>query len=103
MSSCLQFIFSFSYIGILHKGDGTNIYLKEKPQELVNILGNGQQRKPDCDMCNGRALDNSLLLPIAMASGRDGSLYVWDHNFIRKVTPGRDDIASILETRYLLL
>ncbi|XP_063415376.1 teneurin-m-like isoform X2 [Mytilus trossulus] len=84
--------------GILHKGDGTNIYLKEKPQELVNILGNGQQRKPDCDMCNGRALDNSLLLPIAMASGRDGSLYVWDHNFIRKVTPGRDDIASILET-----
>jgi hypothetical protein len=35
-----------------------------------------------------------------MASERDGSLYVWDHNFIRKVTPGRDDIASILETRY---
>ena len=36
-----------------------------------------QQRKPDCDMCNGRALDNSLLLPIAMASEREWqSLYM---------------------------
>jgi hypothetical protein len=37
-----------------------------------------------------------------MASERDGSLYVWDHNFIRKVTPERNDIASILETRHEL-
>ncbi|XP_060065187.1 teneurin-m-like [Ylistrum balloti] len=84
--------------GILHKGDGTNIYLKEKPKKLVNILGNGHRRKLECDSCNGRARDNRLLAPVSLASGRDGSLYVWDLNYIRKVSPSRYDIASILKT-----
>ncbi|KAK3582840.1 hypothetical protein CHS0354_039985 [Potamilus streckersoni] len=83
--------------GILHKGDGTNIYLKEKPKKLVSILGSGQRRRADCDGCNGRAVDNRLLAPVALASGRDGSLYVWDYNFIRKLSPGREEIASILQ------
>jgi len=85
--------------GILHKGDGTNIYLKEKPKKLVCILGNGYRRKLDCEKCNGHTKDNRLLAPVSLASGRDGSLYVWDHNFIRKVSPSRIDIASILKTR----
>lgn len=83
--------------GILHKGDGTNIYLKEKPKKLVNILGNGHRRKQDCDGCNGRAYENRLLAPAALACGRDGSLYVWDYNFIRKLSHNREVIASILE------
>ncbi|XP_070197746.1 teneurin-m-like isoform X2 [Littorina saxatilis] len=83
--------------GILHKGDGTNIYLKEKPKTLVNILGNGERRKLNCDGCNGPAQDNSLLAPVALASGLDGSLYLGDYNFIRKLSPDREEIASILE------
>ncbi|PVD34980.1 hypothetical protein C0Q70_06261 [Pomacea canaliculata] len=83
--------------GILHKGDGTNIYLKEKPKTLVNILGNGERRKLNCDDCNGQAQDNRLLAPVALASGLDGSLYVGDYNFIRKLSPDREEIASILE------
>ena len=87
--------------GILHKGDGTNIYLKEKPKKLVTILGSGQRRRADCDGCNGPAIDNRLLAPVALASSRDGSLYVWDYNFIRKLSPSREEIASILQIGYL--
>ncbi|XP_053400283.1 teneurin-m-like isoform X5 [Mercenaria mercenaria] len=83
--------------GILHKGDGTNIYLKEKPKKLISILGSGQRRRADCDGCNGPARDNRLLAPVALASSRDGSLYVWDYNFIRKLSPSREEIASILQ------
>ncbi|CAG5114545.1 unnamed protein product, partial [Candidula unifasciata] len=83
--------------GILHKGDGTNIYLKEKPKKIINILGSGQRRKLDCEACNGKALDNGLLSPVALASGLDGSLYVGDYNFIRKLSPHREEIASILQ------
>ncbi|KAK7495277.1 hypothetical protein BaRGS_00013459 [Batillaria attramentaria] len=83
--------------GILHKGDGTNIYLKEKPKTLVNILGNGERRKLNCDGCNGPAQENRLLAPVALASGLDGSLYLGDYNFIRKLSPDREEIASILE------
>ena len=83
--------------GILHKGDGTNIYLKEKPKKLTTILGSGQRRRADCDGCNGPAQDNRLLAPVALASSRDGSLYVWDYNFIRKLSPSREEIASILQ------
>ncbi|XP_071087575.1 teneurin-m-like isoform X3 [Haliotis cracherodii] len=83
--------------GILHKGDGTNIYLKEKPKRIVNILGNGNRRNLYCDACNGKAQENRLLAPVALASGLDGSLYVGDYNFIRKLSPDREEIASILE------
>uniref|UniRef100_A0A2C9KDD1 EGF-like domain-containing protein n=1 Tax=Biomphalaria glabrata TaxID=6526 RepID=A0A2C9KDD1_BIOGL len=83
--------------GILHKGDGTNIYLKEKPKKIINILGSGQKRKLSCESCNGKAMDNSLLSPVALASGLDGSLYVGDYNFIRKLSPLREEIASILQ------
>ena len=88
--------------GILHKGDGTNIYLKEKPKTLVNILGNGERRKLNCDGCNGPAQDNRLLAPVALASGLDGSLYLGDYNFIRKLSPDREEIASILEMRCVI-
>ena len=33
------------FTGILHKGDGTNIYLKEKPRKLLTVLGNGERRE----------------------------------------------------------
>ena len=75
--------------------------MKEQPKQIVNILGNGYHRNLECDSCNGGTENNRLLSPVALASGRDGSLYVWDLNFIRKVSPERSDIASILKTRYM--
>ena len=88
---------AFVSTGILHKGDGTNIYLKERPRKYVTVLGNGKPRRGNCRGCDGKAQNNRLLAPVALASGRDGSLYVGDFNFIRKLSANREDVASILE------
>ena len=83
--------------GILHKGDGTNLYLKERPRKVTTVLGTGRQRPIDCRDCVGTSVGKRLMSPVALASGRDGSLYVGDFNFIRKLTSNRQEVASILE------
>ena len=85
--------------GILHKGDGTNLYLKERPRKIVTVLGNGERRHLNCSDCNGIATTSELLAPVALASGRDGSLYVGDFNFIRKLSANRKEVTSILQLR----
>ncbi|CAN7937034.1 unnamed protein product [Ixodes hexagonus] len=72
--------------GILQKGDGTNIYLKNKPKVLLTAMGDGQQRPLHCIQCNGLAKDQRLLAPVALASSPDGSIYVGDFNLIRQIT-----------------
>lgn len=90
---------SFFHAGILYRGDGSNIYLKERSRKVVTVLGNGRQRRLDCRGCDGRAEENRLMAPVALASGRDGSVYVGDYNHIRRLSPGRDDVASILQLK----
>ena len=82
--------------GILQKGDGTNIYLKYKPLVVTTLMGDGQQRQFDCPVqeCNGDARSQSLLAPKSLVAAPDGSLYVADHNLIRKITP--DGITTTL-------
>jgi len=62
-------------------------------------LSLGRRRRVDCQRCDGPAAGNLLLSPLALASGRDGALYVGDYNYIRRLSPGRDDVASILRLR----
>jgi len=88
--------------GILHKGDGTNIYLKQRPRRVTTVLGDGSARRVDCRGCNGRVDETRLMAPVSLASGRDGSLYVGDYNFIRKLASNRQQVASILQLRYVL-
>ena len=83
----------------MHKGDGTNIYLKERPRKVVTVLGNGRPRRPDCKGCDGKADEGRLMAPVALASGRDGSLYVGDFNHVRKLGANREDVTSILQLR----
>ena len=85
--------------GILHKGDGTNIYLKQRPRRVTTVLGDGKARRVDCRGCNGRIDETRLMAPVALASGRDGSLYIGDYNFIRKLESNREEVASILQLR----
>ena len=88
--------------GILHKGDGTNIYLKQRPRRVTTVLGDGSARRVDCRGCNGRVDETRLMAPVSLASGRDGSLYIGDYNFIRKLASNRQQVASILQLRYVL-
>ncbi|XP_067120237.1 teneurin-m-like isoform X3 [Centruroides vittatus] len=73
--------------GILQKGDGSNIYLKNKPKVLITTMGDGQQRPLHCAQCNGVASHQRLLAPVALTSAPDGSIYVGDFNLIRRIMP----------------
>ena len=81
-------------------GDGSSMCLRYRPLRVVTVLGNGRQRRIDCKGCDGKADDNRLMAPVALASGRDGSLYIGDYNHIRKLSAGRDEVTSILQLRY---
>ncbi|XP_067374653.1 teneurin-1 isoform X2 [Channa argus] len=74
--------------GILHKGNGENMFLSQQPPVISTVMGNGFYRSVPCGpSCSGTARDMMLFAPVALASGPDGSLYVGDFNFIRRVHP----------------
>lgn len=66
---------------------------------MSTILGNGRTRRLDCRGCDGRANETRLMAPVALASGRDGSLYVGDYNYIRRLNAARDEVTSILQLK----
>ncbi|XP_061642682.1 teneurin-1 isoform X2 [Phyllopteryx taeniolatus] len=74
--------------GILHKGNGENVFLSQQPAVIATVMGNGFYRSVPCGpSCSGAARDMMLYGPVALSSGPDGSLYVGDFNFIRRVHP----------------
>ncbi|KAJ8405717.1 hypothetical protein AAFF_G00311540 [Aldrovandia affinis] len=84
--------------GILHKGNGENIFISQQPPVITTVMGNGYIRTIPCPSCNGPALGSKLFAPVAAASGSDGSVYVGDFNFVRRILPNGYAI-SILELR----
>ena len=72
--------------GILYKGDGTNIYLKDTPALIFTTMGDGSRRPVDCAQCDGGAALQRLLSPFAIVSAPDGSLYLGDFNLIRRIS-----------------
>uniref|UniRef100_A0A8D0CGR6 Teneurin transmembrane protein 1 n=1 Tax=Scleropages formosus TaxID=113540 RepID=A0A8D0CGR6_SCLFO len=84
--------------GILHKGNGENVFLSQQPPVITTVMGNGNMRTIPCPSCNGPALGSKLFAPVAIACGSDGSIYVGDFNFIRRILPNGYAI-SILEMR----
>ncbi|KAM4826765.1 LOW QUALITY PROTEIN: teneurin-2 [Thomomys bottae] len=84
--------------GILHKGTGENQFLTQQPAIITSVMGNGRRRSISCPSCNGLAEGNKLLAPVALAVGTDGSLFVGDFNYVRRIFPSRN-VTSILELR----
>ncbi|OQR79684.1 teneurin-3-like [Tropilaelaps mercedesae] len=87
--------------GILQKGDGANVYLKNKPKVLSTTMGSGeegQQRPLHCPpaQCNGLARDQRLMTPVALASAPDGSVFVGDFNLIRRILPD-GQVVTVVE------
>uniref|UniRef100_A0AAZ3SHM8 Teneurin-4 n=1 Tax=Oncorhynchus tshawytscha TaxID=74940 RepID=A0AAZ3SHM8_ONCTS len=84
--------------GILHMGNGENVFVSQQPPVIVSVMGNGRHRSISCPSCNGMADGNKLLAPVALACGSDGSLYVGDFNYVRRIfTTG--NVTSVLELR----
>uniref|UniRef100_A0A8C5EP65 Teneurin-4 n=1 Tax=Gouania willdenowi TaxID=441366 RepID=A0A8C5EP65_GOUWI len=84
--------------GILHKGNGENIFISQQPPVIGSVMGNGRRRSISCPSCNGLADGNKMMAPVALACASDGSLYVGDFNYVRRIfTTG--NVTSILELR----
>uniref|UniRef100_A0A3B5LCC1 Teneurin transmembrane protein 4 n=1 Tax=Xiphophorus couchianus TaxID=32473 RepID=A0A3B5LCC1_9TELE len=82
--------------GILHMGNGENVFISQQPPVIGSMMGNGRRRSISCPSCNGLADGNKLLAPVALACGSDGSLYVGDFNYVRRIfTTG--NVTSVLE------
>uniref|UniRef100_A0A7N6AFK7 Teneurin-4 n=1 Tax=Anabas testudineus TaxID=64144 RepID=A0A7N6AFK7_ANATE len=82
--------------GILHMGNGENIFISQQPPVIGSVMGNGRRRSISCPSCNGLADGNKLLAPVALTCGSDGSLYVGDFNYVRRIfTTG--NVTSVLE------
>ena len=74
--------------GILYKGDGTNVFLRERPRLISDVMGDGSRRSADCDgpdCLGGKASEQRLLAPVDIATASDGSIFVGDFNLIRKI------------------
>lgn len=92
----MTLFFSVRRAGILQKGDGTNLYLRYRPEVLKTIMGDGHQRPLEClgTICEGPAAKQRLLAPVAITASPDGSLYVGDFNLIRRI--GTDGTVKTL-------
>eukprot|EP00066_Takifugu_rubripes_P021376 XP_011610642.1 PREDICTED: teneurin-3-like [Takifugu rubripes] len=84
--------------GILYKGDGENKFISQQPHVIKSIMGNGRRRSISCPSCNGQAEGNKLLAPLALACGADGSVFVGDFNYIRRIFPS-GNVTSVMELR----
>ncbi|KAJ8416553.1 hypothetical protein AAFF_G00358410 [Aldrovandia affinis] len=84
--------------GILYKGNGENQFISQQPPVINTIMGNGRRRSISCPSCNGQADGNKLLAPVALACGIDGSLFVGDFNYIRRIFPS-GNVTSVMELR----
>ncbi|XP_076878792.1 teneurin-1-like isoform X2 [Brachyhypopomus gauderio] len=73
--------------GILHKGNGENVFITQQPAVIGTVMGNGYYRTIPCPGCSGPASEAKLFAPVALACGPDGSIYVGDFNFVRRILP----------------
>jgi len=83
--------------GILYRGDGSNVFLRERPRLIFDLMGDGKRRNIECAdaTCHsGPAEEQKLLSPVALAAASDGSIFVGDYNLIRRIIrclPGDGD------------
>ncbi|ETE61838.1 Teneurin-4, partial [Ophiophagus hannah] len=80
----------------IQSGNGENQFISQQPRVIGSIMGNGRRRSISCPSCNGLADGNKLLAPVALTCGSDGSLYVGDFNYIRRIFPS-GNVTNILE------
>lgn len=99
MAPLTSYLRALTFPGILYKGSGENQFISLQPPVISTVMGNGRRRSISCPSCNGQAQGNKLLAPVALAWGTDGSLYVGDFNYIRRIYPS-GNVTSIMELRY---
>jgi hypothetical protein len=70
--------------GILHKGDGTTIYLKEIQKTVEVVAGQLKAKRDldclDCDLASNES--PKFYSPYSLSINRDGLIFVADYNFV---------------------
>ncbi|ESO01672.1 hypothetical protein HELRODRAFT_81516, partial [Helobdella robusta] len=105
-------VFNFNQ-DIIHRGDGTNHFLANSPLQHTTILNDVTQSSssfpsstssssssPPSSSASSASEPQRLYGPMALAAGRDGSLYVGTWGFIKRVDSGKTDVANILQMSY---
>jgi hypothetical protein len=67
--------------GILHKGDGTTIYLKEI-QKTTEIVAGQMKLKRDIDCSDCQAEFAKFYSPYSLSISKDGLIFIADYNYI---------------------
>uniref|UniRef100_A0A914CCG1 EGF-like domain-containing protein n=1 Tax=Acrobeloides nanus TaxID=290746 RepID=A0A914CCG1_9BILA len=83
---------------VLERGEGRTIYLDETPPVLRTIVGSEERRDLVCKHCSKEALLGSKLFsPSAITIGTDGAIYIGDYDLVRRVSPDRKNVETILK------
>ncbi|KAK6741696.1 hypothetical protein RB195_009519 [Necator americanus] len=71
---------------VLEMGNGGRRFISNSVPMLELFVGSNKRRPLECQNCNGQAADASLFRPSTLAHGLDGSVFIGDHNLIRRVS-----------------
>ncbi|CAF1592934.1 unnamed protein product, partial [Adineta ricciae] len=85
--------------GILHKGDGTTMFLTDSPLQFSTLIGMRDQSRPiDCHKCHeNQAILTRLLNPTSLTVSNDGIIYIGDLNIIWMYQPMTNLVKPVLE------
>lgn len=79
---------------------------RENRKNIYNVdFNNDYYNDPagdtDTSGCDGGLQNARLIAPVALASGKDGSVYIGDYNYIRMVSPSWDRVTNILKLKWV--
>ena len=70
--------------GIVHKGDGSNVYVRRR-HVTTPLLGDGDE--------------NRLKAPASLATSADGTVYVGDLRVVRRLRASDDHFTDVLRLK----
>lgn len=86
---------------VLERGDGQTEYLDLSMPVVRTFVGGDEKRSVVCSDCSRELRSASRLYsPVALAAAPDGSLFIGDHNLIRRVSRQGTHVDTVLELRY---
>ena len=87
--------------GILHKGDGTTIYLKEIQKQIETSAGQFKSKRDlSCLQCGESSQNEAIKFysPYSLSINKDGLIFIGDFNFIWMLN-GSEPAKRVLEMR----
>ncbi|KAK5970112.1 hypothetical protein GCK32_011451, partial [Trichostrongylus colubriformis] len=73
--------------GVLEMGNGGRRFIGNSAPMMELLVGTSKRRQLECQNCNGPASQAKLFRPSTLAHGLDGSVFIGDHNLVRRIGP----------------